>query len=401
MQIKILPAIGFRRLFDELTQRGVEFTDEDITDAQAYIAALSGTNATHAVFGEDILLGYGLKRFLKCLRGENNTIPAILLARTEPTQQEIKLLEKYNVQIVTDNSRALPDTLMALLEPPNPPEEEKPAEKENIIEHEQHAETGVSSFLEAETVEELPVKPVPESNPTLQPTAATPRAKPRLGILPQRTVAEKCKDDSHGTMQLRPMKQLSPVVIAVFTGNRGSGGTWLSVQIARYLSSFDMRVCLLSQEEGAIGKTGYADCYTQSGVAEVMLKGYTYIVLDAGTMLHPDTDGLLTPAAATKDMSEIVRAGVRILVCDLNWKDTVPMQLCQDEVWRPIMENCTVVCSCRTDARSVADAARQLKRPVQCLPMCRADETPPAIICVLEGILHPILERQKEDQKKA
>jgi len=95
MQIKILPAIGNRRLIDELTQRGVEFTGEDIIDAQAYIAALSGTKATHAVFGEDISIGYGLKRFLKCLRGENDSIPAILLARTQPTQQEIKLYEKY------------------------------------------------------------------------------------------------------------------------------------------------------------------------------------------------------------------------------------------------------------------------------------------------------------------
>jgi hypothetical protein len=200
---------------------------------------------------------------------------------------------------------------------------------------------------------------------------------------------------------LRPIKQLSPVVIAVFTGNRGAGGTWLSVQIARYIADFNLRVCLLSQEDGAQGRAGNADCYTQASVAEVMLKGYTYIVLDAGTMFQLDADGLLSPASAVKDMSEIVRAGVRILVCDLGWKDAIPLLLCQDEVWRPAMENCSVVCSSRTHARSAAEASKQMKRRLLCLPMCRIDETTEALIGVLEDILQPILERQKEDQKKA
>ncbi len=395
MQIKILPAIGNRRLIDELTQRGVEFTGEDITDAQAYIAALSGTNATHAVFGEDISIGYGLKRFLKCLRGENDTIPAILLARAQPTQQEIKLYEKYNIQIVTDNSRTVPDTIMGLLKPPEQP----PTEKESSIEQDANAEPGVSCFLEEEAVIELPKEPV--SSPSqVSPPELAPRTKPRLGILPQRSAPVKSKEDVPRTV-LRPMRQLSPFVIAVFTGNRGAGGTWLSVQIARYIADFNLRVCLLTQEEGVSGQAGNADCYTQASVAEVMLKGYTYIVLDAGTMFHLDADGLLSPASAVKDMSEIVRAGVRILVCDLNWKDAVPVQLCQDEVWRPAMEHCSVVCSCRTDARSAAEASKQIKRQLLCLPMCTIDETTPALISVLEDILHSILERQKEDQKKA
>ena len=396
MQIKILPAIGNRRLIDELTQRGVEFTGEDIIDAQAYIAALSGTKATHAVFGEDISIGYGLKRFLKCLRGENDSIPAILLARTQPTQQEIKLYEKYNIQVVTDNSRTVPDTLMELLIPPEQP----PAEKESSIEQDANAETGVSCFLEEEeAVKELPVEPV--SSPSqVSPPEPAPRTKPRLGILPQRSAPVKSKEDVPRVL-LRPMKQLSPVVIAVFTGNRGAGGTWLSVQIARYIADFNLRVCLLTQEEGVSGRVGNADCYTQASVAEVMLKGYTYIVLDTGTMFQLDADGLLSPASAVKEMSEIVRAGVRILVCDLNWKDAVPLLLCQDEVWRPAMENCAVVCSSRTDARSAAEASKQMKRRVLCLPMCEAGETTPALIGVLEDILQPILERQKEDQKKA
>lgn len=407
--ITIMSAIGHELLIAELNNHGIELYKLDIQDASEFLAEIEKTTASCAVLHIQ-LIGGGHKRYFESLRQRNPTIPVILIAPKEQINDRLaKILKEKHIEVVTDNSRRLPQMLV---------------EKITALSSEKAASEEPTPLIQTEPEQEAKITaPVPAFSFSAGEEAVQPKAEVRKKPEPKQNFkllqnpkpekVNSCPDQPIGRKEIRIAKPLRTIIIAAFTGNRGAGGSWLCLQTAFFLSKFGNGcriavvggndVLFLRNRRHQEGELHYSiegfDAYAHTQVTEVIREGYDFIVLDVGTLLEFEPDRTPIPLVAQDQVSELIRADLKICVSDcVGWKREGLGYLLNANVWKEVMAGGTIVLSCRTPKSAVHALEAKYNRKFYRMPACLPMELPDEVISFLREILAPILGAEGRDE---
>lgn len=394
-------------LREKLERQGITFAAPDFLEKEAFLSELVVTDASHAIAHISVLEPR-IKKELQTIRKTNPNVQLVIIAPVG-TLKDKKLMDvfaDFNVRIVEDGSRSLIESIIKIVE-------EAAAEDENAIEPGQIAPAPVPAAAAADSkpVREAPVEKREPPTPPQQekePRAAAkpiPAQRPAFRLpsisLPSFPKREAARSDTAPRLH----KPHAATVIPIFSGSRGAGCTWLSVQVAAYIVQHNMTaaVCgatdlrLMGPKYIRTGDTQFSikgvDFRPYAKPADLIGAGYDYIIFDVGLIMDFEPDGTAYAVAPPGDMMEVMRAACKIMVCDIGlWRQSAAQQILSKPIWMPLADATSFAASCRSSGYNVARFAVQHDKPFVYLPIAEPFDINADMSAAIEQLLKPIMQ---------
>ena len=405
----IIMACGNTRLEKRLKDCGVHFVRSDIggfDDLMETVADVT-LGATHAIIHQSIFLGKPFKKSLNRLSSLNPDLKIILIMPKISDERLSDHALALQMDIVEDNSSALPQILLSKL----------------------NVEDAATESASAPTLP-IPVAPAPEPvaqkdkdkapDTALKKKKQAPERKPyqapnivkTLANIPLPSFSVTSKPQK--TQSVKVTKNTAPsfvpdivpkrtVIISVFCTSHGAGGTWLSTQIAAYLSkhgktavSGDKDICFITKKKYKEGDPHFTyqgiDFYAFTPLMDILPYGYQYIVLDAGVPLTFSRERHEQISISPAIMADMMRSDLRISISEFSpWNDFVLPFYMTQERWSELMQGSVLTLSNRC-AESIPDLLfEKFGRVFIPLPQCTAFEMTHEMGCFLAALLMSVI----------
>ncbi len=412
MEMNITPAVimacGSTRLEKRLKDSGVRFVRSNISGFDDLLETVADVSlgATHAIIHQRNLLGRAPRKALMQLQAVNPDLRIILVTSKVTDEQTIKKILALGIETVEDNSTSLPQILLSKLNIeevlPEPSVLAAPAPEPSPA-PQTPAEPAVSkeNIPNTKSAEKKVSRKRPFQLPNIIDAIAS--FKPTRSVTPKAKREAKHKVKAH-TPDLLPgaLPDIVPkraIVIAVFCTTHGAGGTWLSAQIAYYLShkgkvavSGGKDICFISKKKYKEGDPHFSyrgvDFFAFTPLQDILSYGYQYIVLDAGVPLsfsrerHEHID--ITPTA----MADVMRADLRICICEFSpWSDFVLQFYMVAEKWTDLMQGSILTLSSRCSEAVPMLLYAKFGRVFLPLPQCTPFEMDDELIKFMNSVL--------------
>lgn len=393
-------------LREKLERQGITFAAPDFLEKEAFLAELAVTDATHAIAHISVLEPR-IRKELQAIRKANPAVQLIIIAPAG-TMKDKKLMDifaEFCVRIVEDGSRSLIESIIKIVD-------EEP-EKASTSEPEPSTTDPVPAAAAADSkpVREAPAR-TPEPAAPPQPggelrAAAKPVPAQRSAFklpsisLPSFPKKESLKSDTSPHLR----KPHVTTVIPIFSGSRGAGCTWLSVQIASYITQHNMTaavcgatdMCLMGTKYVKTGDAQFTikdvDFFPYAKPTDLISAGYDYIIFDVGVVMDFEPDGTAYAVADSGDMMEVMRAACKIMVCELGlWRQSAAQQILTKPIWKPLADATCFAASCRSSVDNTARFAAQHDKPFAHLPNAEPFEITADVRAAVEQLLQPIMQ---------
>ncbi len=402
MTPNIIMACGNTRLEKRLKDCGIRFVRSDIgsfDDLMETVADVS-LGATHAIIHQRIFLGKPFKKSLDRLNSLNPDIKIILIMPKSSDERLSNHALALQIDLVEDNSSALPQILLSKLniedvcaQPVPVPPSSEPLDQED-------KDKAADTVLKEK-------KPARVKKPFQAPNIADALAKitsPSFSAAPKLPKAEKVKETKNSAPAFVPdIVPKRTVVIAVFCTSHGAGGTWLSTQIAAYLSKYgktavsgDKDICFISKKKYKEGDPAFSysgiDFYTFTPLQDILPYGYQYIVIDVGVPLAFTRERHEQISISPNTMGDMMRADLRICISEFSpWSDFVLKFYMTQDRWSELMQGSVLILSNRC-AESIPDLLfEKFGRAFIPLPQCTAFEMTHEMGCFLAALLMSVI----------
>ncbi len=396
----VIMACGNTRLEKRLKDCGVRFVRSDICgfdDLMETVADVS-LGATHAIIHQRIIHGNPPKKSLDRLKLLNPDLKIILIMPKSSDERLSNYALALQMDLVEDNSSALPQILLSKLniedvcsEPvPVPPSSaQEPVAQED-------KDKAADTVLKEK-------KAAPFKKPFQAPSIADALAKiplPSFSAAPKPPKAQKVKETKNTTPAFAPdIVPKHTVVIAVFCTSHGAGGTWLSTQIAAYLSkhgktavSGDKDICFISKKKYKEGDPHFSyqgiDFFAFTPLQDILPYGYRYIVMDVGIPLSFSRERHEQISISPTTMGDIMRADLRICISEFSpWSDFVLQFYMTQDRWSELMQGSILTLSNRCAEAVPKLLNTKFGRVFLPLPRCTPFELNEEMMELLDKIL--------------
>lgn len=403
----VIMACGNTRLEKRLKDCGVRFVRSDIGGFDDLMETISDTSlgATHAIIHQRLIFGKPPKKALEQIKRLNPELSIILITPKATDELTIKKYLSLGVELIEDNSAALPQILLSKLNIQAPPAE--PAPSPSAQEPEEPAVNAPVMQAEEKPVQVTVSK---EKRTPIKRSFQLPSiANAIASIKPSRPAMPKTQPEvKHKVPKQAPAPNLMPdvvpkraIVIAIYCTTHGAGGTWLSTQIAYYLSqkgktavSGGKDICFISKKKYKEGDPHFSyrevDFFAFTPLQDILSFGYQYIVIDAGVPLsfsrerHERID--ITPTT----LSDVMRADLRLCISEFSpWSDFVLQFYMSSGRWSELMQRSILTLSnrCTEDVSKLLNT--KFGRVFLPLPRCTPFEMNEEMMDLLNEVLTP------------
>ena len=278
-------------------------------------------------------------------------------------ENTIKNYLSLGIEIIEDNSGALPQILLSKLNvkevPPEPapapsaPEPEEPAVNTPVMQAEEKpVQTTVPKEKRTPIKRSFQLPSIADAIASIKPIrSAVPKAQPE--------VKHKVPKQAPATDFMPDVVPKRAIVIAIYCTTHGAGGTWLSTQIATYLSqhgktavSGDKDICYISKKKYKEGDPHFSfqgiDFYAFTPLQDILPYGYQYIVMDAGVPLSFSRERHEQINISHTTMADMMRADLRICISEFSpWSDFVLQFYMTQDRWSELLQGSILALSSR------------------------------------------------------